>query len=261
MSTTKDIYKALKIKIKDQKIKVLFFDIETSPMQVWTHYIGNKVSIQHNQIEKESKVITIQYMFEGDKTPKYLQWDWDGKNGGDDKSMLEEFSHILNSATIAITQNGNAFDLKVLRWRLNLLNLTAVNHITMLDTLTLSRQSFRAPSHRLDFRSRLYGLGGKDKMEFQDWVDIVKGDRKKLDKMIKYGLKDVTDLRSIFWKELPYYTKLPISLACLVKENRDHCPRCADRHQKKFNVYPTKIDNKDVMECGNCNHHWKKTRS
>lgn len=259
-----DRYKVLKQKIKDQKLRVLFYDIETSPMLVWTFMIGQKVSLQHGQIEKESKVISIQYKFEGDEHAKALHWDRTGNpSEGDDSSMLEEFVHILNSANVVIGQNSRSFDQKVLNWRLNVLNLTPVTDVVMLDTLTLARNSFRAPSNKLDYRSSVYGFGGKHKMEFQDWIDVVKGDDKKLQKMLKYGIKDVEDTQKLFWKELPYYRSLPISLAALVKEPKEakpSCPRCAAAKQKKFDVYPTASGNKLRFTCRGCGHIWKDSK-
>lgn len=251
------IEQKLRQAIKDKGVRVLFWDIETSPMLIWTHYIGNKVSINHRQIEKESRIISIQYKFEGDKKVSYLAWD---KNQ-DDSKMLEAFVKILNSATVAIGQNSDAFDYRVLNWRLNLLELQPLAELTTLDTLKLSRSAFRAPAHRLDYRSSQYGFGGKDKMEFDDWIKVCKKDKKALKKMITYGCKDVDDTQKIFWKELPYYKKLPVSLASLVKEDRTCCPRCSEARHRKFDVYPTKIGNKIRWECKNCGNIWKDTRT
>ena len=69
------VYKHERVKLLKEAIKngdisgLLFFDLETALMTVYTHYIGNKVSIYHNQIKEDKKIITIQYMFEGDRGP------------------------------------------------------------------------------------------------------------------------------------------------------------------------------------------------
>src|SRR6266702_1793314 len=69
---------------------LLYYDIETSLMEVYTHYIGNKVFISPNQIKVPSRVISIQYMFEGDKKAKFIKWEKTNK-GFSDAKMLEEF--------------------------------------------------------------------------------------------------------------------------------------------------------------------------
>lgn len=256
-----NVFNTLKRAIKTKKINVLFWDLETSPHLIWTHYIGNKVSIYHEQIEQPGQIITIQYKFEGDTNVKYLKWDYShGK--GNDARMLDYFvNNVLNIADVAITQNGVSFDERWLRWRLNTLNLTPSKNLVNLDILTLAKQSFRAPSYKLDYRSSEYNYGGKHKMEFKDWIKIVKGDKKALEKMIRYGCKDVTDTQKIFWKELPYYKTIPISFAILVGKTRECCPRCSSTKRSKYNIYATKINRKAVYKCHTCHHIWNDSRS
>ena len=45
-------------------IKRLFFDIETSPMLVYSWRIGNKISLSHENIVKNWGIITICYKWE-----------------------------------------------------------------------------------------------------------------------------------------------------------------------------------------------------
>ena len=258
------VYKHERVKLLKEAIKngdisgLLFFDLETALMTVYTHYIGNKVSIYHNQIKEDKKIITIQYMFEGDRGPQYLEWDWTGKTGGDDSSMIEEFiTNILNQPDIIVVgQNHKSFDHKVLNDRAKVLRLTPPEDVMKVDTLTLSRGAFRSASHKLDFRSKQLGLGGKNPMEFQDWVDINNGDRKALKKMIKYGLKDVTDLRSIFWLELPYYETLPAKLNKILLDLKKSkakvppamCMKCRRSRRPSKNIMKIK----GVLTCKNC---------
>ena len=253
----KNVFRQLQKRLaKDHSL--VFFDIETSYMlaRIWRtgeQYIG------HEHIVKgtETRVISIQWKFEGDKKVSYLTWD---KNQCD-KTMLRKFISIINDAKVAISQNGKAFDHKTLRERIKHHKLPALKEVIMLDALLLSRESFNSPSHTLDWRSEEYGLGGKIKMIFQDWINVVELKLvKALRKMVVYGCKDVTDLQKVFWRELPYYKTMPLSFAVLLKEPREHCPRCASRRQKRFDVYPTKVGNKKMMICRNCNHKWKETR-
>lgn len=252
----KDIFKNIKKAISKEKA-LLFFDIETSPLTAYLWRIGYEISVQHSQIIEDSKIITIQYMFEGDKKVSYLSWD----KKHDDRKMLIEFVKIYNKSKIAVAQNGDKFDLRVLQWRLNVLRLPPLTKIVTFDTLKLSRTSFAAPSNKLDYRSKAYGLGGKIRMDFEDWIDVMKDKPGALNKMIKYGCKDILDMRAIFWRELPYYNNLPASLAVLVGLNRDFCPHCAKIKKPKFNVYPTKVGMKKIFECGNCGHQWRDSRN
>lgn len=231
--------------------KVLYFDIETRPMEVYTFYIGNKVSISPSQIIKETKIITIAYMFEGDKHASVLTWD---KNQ-DDAKMLRKFTEILNKAEIVIGQNSDKFDLKVLNWRLNVLGLKPIAPILSIDTLKLSRQAFSAPSHRLDYRSKIYGLGGKIKMELKDWINVINRIPGALEKMAHYNKKDVTDLRSLFWREFPFYKRLPVQLSILLnnpEKPQHHCPECGSCKIQKRGVRLTRTKKHQRYQCQDC---------
>jgi hypothetical protein len=65
------------------------------------------------------------------------------------------------------------------------------------------RKYFYLPSFKLDFISDSLGFGGKDKMCFDDWINIVNKDKQKglqaFKKMLKYCYKDVKDTIGI-WK-------------------------------------------------------------
>lgn len=226
-------------------------------MLAWVWREGDNY-ITHRQIVKASQttIISIQWMFEGDTKVSYLTWD----NNHDDKKMLEQFSNIMQNVRVAVSQNGKKFDHKILQWRLCYHKLQPLRNVQIFDILQLSRQNFRPPSHKLDSRSQTYGFGGKIRMEFEDWIDVIENKSGALQKMVKYGCKDITDLRRIFWRELPYYNTLPISLAALAGLSRDHCQKCASRKQCKYDIYPTKIDNKLMMKCNNCGYLWKEAR-
>ena len=256
----KDAYSKIKEELAHKK-GLLFWDIETRPMQAWIWKLG-KQYITHEQVAEESKVISIQWMFEGDKKVSYLTWD----DKQDDKKMLREFLKAIADAKVAVSQNGKQFDHKVLNWRLNVHKLPPMPRMVIFDTLTLSRAAFRAPSHKLDYRSKIYGLGGKIKMALHNWIDVIAGQKSALSKMAKYGCKDVEDLRNIFWRELPYYKSLPAELNLLVnppqpkpeKVARPFCPMCAKKHQARFNVMPLKKKTALFLRCKNCHYTWQK---
>lgn len=245
----------------DKGLRVLFWDIETSPMEVWTYAIGQNIAISPSQIEHESKITSIAYMFEGDKFPKYLEWEFkDGE--GDDELMLKKFVSVLDTADIVVAQNGDRFDLTTFYWRLNELKLPPPeNEIITLDTLKLSRRVFRSPSHKLDYRSKVYGFGGKIKQDMGDCIAVAKGDSKKQKERVRYNIKDVLDLRRLFWREINYYF-IPKQIAKLLKnyiyEKRPFCKKCEVKRRKKYDVSSVeKTDMHIQYKCRNCDYKWK----
>lgn len=246
--------KQLQKQIKQKKIKLLFYDIETSPILVWTYALG-KTHLSQDQIEEDSKITSIAYMFEGDTNPKYLEWDWNGKTG-DDSSMLEEFVHIYNSADIIVGQNIDGFDNKVLQWRLNVLNLTPANAQVTIDILKMSRRFFRGSSAKLDYRSKVHGFGGKIRQTMADCIAVAKGDKKISKERIIYNLKDVEDTRKIFWKELPYYPKLPVNFGVVVNQDNTACPQCGSNKIQKRGFTISLKGRKCKYQCQDCGKWW-----
>jgi hypothetical protein len=248
--------------IKEGLIKVLIFDLETSPSQFWGWGTGEQY-VAYSQLVKgtETKIITAQYKYAlVDKKSKYLVWDKTSK-GHDDSVMVEEITKLINTADIVIGQNSKQFDIKVLQERAKILRLPPVSVDFMIDTLTSSRSSFRALSHKLDYRSKQFGLGGKNKMEMADWIDILEGRVSPEKKMIPYGLKDTDDTEMLFWKELPYYN-LPKSTInkilkliikpeqSIVKKSGLFCKDCAKRRQRRFDIGTVPGINEAI--CNNC---------
>lgn len=265
-----------------------YFDLETSLMEIYTHYIGTKVFLGHHQIKKDKKIICIQYMSESDDNVSYVHWDFK-KGQPDDTKIVRFYIDRLNSRPnlIVIGQNHKAFDHKVLNHRAKILGLPPIETVVDIDTLTLSRGAFKAPSHRLDYRSKELGLGGKVKMEFDDWIAVDKGDKKALKKMCTYGCKDVSDLRAIFWDELPYYKtiaaplekvllevkklKLGIPTQSLkdlmhtkkaVHQTKPFCPKCRKKKICATTVEVIKEHKKSTKyKCNNCTFKFTQHRS
>ncbi len=198
------------------------WDIETSHMLVRTFYIGSKVSLRHKQIVAPTKIISIQHMDAKNKTAKYLEWKQVNKNEAGsnkfcDKDMVEEFiTKIFPKADIVLTQNGDAFDTKIVNERAKVHKLAPMPLIPSIDILKLSRTSVRTASHALDYRSKQQGLGGKIGMCDQDWTDIEENNVPVSKKMGPYGCKDAVDTLNVFFQELPYYKTLPVDVEKIV---------------------------------------------
>lgn len=82
------------------------------------------------------------------------------------------------------------------------------------------RKHFRMPSQSLDYISHQLGLGGKIKMEFADWIDIVEKNEngwKAFKRMIKYNKKDVVDTRKL-WYHLSEHFEPKFNMATYIDE-------------------------------------------
>jgi len=257
-------------KAVEKGLRVAFLDIETSPYLVWTYPL-RKAFIQTNQIEETLKVTSIVLLEEGREKPEVWSWDFDHSTmRGCDKKCLKKVVKRLEEIDVVVMQNGDAYDAKVLQERIMQNKLPAITNLITIDTLKLSRRSFRKASHSLDARSKDYNFGGKDKQTMQDCIDVAKGKGKKQESRIKYNIKDVIDTRKVFLREMDYYDfdlKTLNLFKSYLKETRIYCVKCAARRQKKFDIKIINIPKKNKRtgkvskckhyECINCLHIWK----
>lgn len=160
--------------------------------------------IRHDQLVEgfdQYDIICIAYAW-NDEPVKVLGW---GRYKQDSSKLIVEFDKIIAKADIVIGKNSDRFDnkqLNTLRW-LHGLPAPAENWIKKTDDLEKQiRKHFYLPSNSLDYISKLRGLGGKRKMEMQDWIDVVEGKQKAAyEKMLDYCCKDVEDTRAL-WNDV-----------------------------------------------------------
>ncbi len=276
----------------DAGMMALHVDTETSLAKAYVWGCG-KQFVGHDQIipGSETKIMSVQYKFEGDTEVHGMVADWiehekfaslnaklkkqvykifgvqQMKFFGilvlDDSRILEDFVvNVLSKAHMLVGQNLNSFDYKVMNDRMMNLQLTPLNLDLSIDILKLSRQSFRKISHRLDFRSKMMGLGGKHRMERQDWIDILEGVTQIEDKMLPYGLKDVDDEQAILHKEFNYYKRLPVKVEKTIHtfmspvKDTPYCIQCSNRHKPKFKIRVTEHKLETKYRCLNCYQKW-----
>jgi hypothetical protein len=196
-------------------------------MEVYTYYIGRKVSIYHDQIKVPKKIVCISYKWSDEKKIHHLVWDYkketkeaftqyrvsvkDGKisatryKKGTPSKMLEEFNNIARQADYLIGHNGQSFDVREIRSEMALRgHKEPWCETPVIDTLKDYQRVFRFASNKLDAVAKALGLAQKSPMCLQDWIDVGNGDERALKKMVKYCDQDVRVLEAVH-KRLDYY--------------------------------------------------------
>lgn len=202
-----------------QKVKRLYFDLETSPNVGLFWSAGYKQNIDYDNILQERAIICICYKWAGQKT-EYLVWDKDH----DDKKMLEKFVKIANEADELIGHNGDKFDLAWIRTRCLFHRISMFPSYVTVDTLKVARSKFRFNSNRLDYISKYLNLGQKIKTGFKLWKDVMKNNKKALDQMITYCKGDVNLLEKVY-----DLMKNHIAPRVSITTNKPGCPECGSK--------------------------------
>lgn len=180
------------------KIKRLFFDIETSYSVVATFTLWPK-SIPQENILKDWNMLCAAWKWEGNK--KIYGACGDGTN---DKEIAEQLREAVIEADEIVYHNGRKFDYKKLNTRVLLNGLQPMVKPKECDTLLQCRKHFGFTSNRLDYIGKILGLGGKLKAGNRLWLDSLDGDADSLKKMFTYCKRDVTLLEDVYHKLQPH---------------------------------------------------------
>lgn len=245
-----------KIKLE---FKLLTYDIETLHLKARIWRPGDQV-VRHDQLlpnAKKFRIATITYKWWDEDKVHTLTCKEDGSN---QKEMVAKFDEEIKKATVVIGKNNISFDDK------------HINTIRLLedgspmpewayksdDVEKQIRKYFNFPSFSLDYLSDIFGLGGKVKMERNDWIcieDLIdlrklqkifpKASTKQLDlfcmlyfnktkdetitkgkdafnKMIFYNQKDSTDTEALLNKIMPHV------------QLKNNAAKCVNQYSKPF---------------------------
>lgn len=247
------------------KPKVLIYDIETSLLSMWGFRMGEQ-RVNHGQLMggyfSRSHIICISYSWDFGKTQEVMDW---GTSEEDEKNMIIAFDKLIQEADIVIGKNSDRFDNKHINTHRLWNDLPGMPYWTKhTDDLEKQlRKHFDVPSQSLDYWSSQFGMGGKDKMEFGDWVainqlrvlalmdltddeaeeavcqtmfnkpamEVIKKGHKAMAKMKKYNKKDVKDT-GMLWKKCEKHF-IPKNKANLIaKIGEEACEHCASKNIK-----------------------------
>lgn len=238
-----------------QKIKRLYFDIETSPNVVYSWSLGFKVRLTPDQMIRERSIISIAWKWEDDSEVHALTWD----ENQCDKKMLEEFIPILDSADEIIGHNGRAYDEKFLRTRCIFHRIRMFPKYKSLDTLMKARSGFRFNSNTLAYLADYLGVGAKYKHSgFSMWRDIIERNSKEaMEEMVHYNKVDVVVLEDVHHAMESYIT--PETHVGSHNNNAKYsCPTCGSEAVSLLkNEFTSKGSIQRRMQCECCGgtHH------
>lgn len=191
------------------KPSILFFDIETTPHILAGFTIQGKQSISYKQILKYPEVLCISWAWNDGKVQHSVadlsKYDWYEKNGTGDFKIVKDFVEMANKATYVVAHNGKQFDIAFLRNRVVKYKLPDFSPLLIDDTY-LSTKDIKFSTHKLDGMGEYLGHGNKAEHGdgYEWWIDIMRGDKNILKRMVHYCDVDVVRLRDIYKHVAPY---------------------------------------------------------
>ena len=214
--------------------KILLFDLEVSPMLVYTYdyYEGRTL-----KVKEPKKLLCFSYKWLGDTgKPKTHTLIEGSENPKDDYWVTYELWRLLNEANLAIAHNGSRFDGKVANTFFVSHGLKPPAPYKMVDTLTAARQKFKFPSNKLDELGKFLGVGQKTEITCGDlWEDCLEGKKKAYKLMEKYCANDVKLMEDVYWKLMPFANMPAINK--LINEELV-CSKCGNTHLQRKGIVP-----------------------
>ncbi len=187
------------------KQKVLVFDIETAPMlaYVWGR---RDVNVAINQLKSDMHVIAWAAKWLGDPPRKVVYMDQrNAKSIENDREILRPLWHLLDEADIVVTQNGKAFDSKILNARFIMHGMQPPSPYKHLDTLQIARSAAKFTSNSLEYLTdklctKYKKLSHSRFPGMELWKACLAGNLKAWDEMKRYNIHDVLSTEELYLK-------------------------------------------------------------
>jgi hypothetical protein len=237
-------------KSTDPPFKLLFLDIETSPLLIyaWRTYETNAIAVANDW-----HLLSFAAKWHHEKTTHvYALPDFPAfkKDPESDKALCKPLWDLINEADAICAHNGERFDLPKINARLFIHGMPPPSPVKVIDTLKIARRNFGFTSNKLDDLCKLLGIGKKMKTGgFQLWLDCLKGDEKAWQTMRSYNKHDVVILEELYEKLKGWDNGHPnVNLSA----PKDHqCPSCGSTNVQRRGYEMLKSFKAQRYQCRN----------
>ena len=232
---------------------VMLFDIETLPGSKYFWEMGEQ-DWNPDSIIKDWCVLsyTAKWLFQ----PKHISDILTPKEAvaHDDKRLMKGLWDLLNRADVVIAHNA-PFDVPKSNWRFIIHDMAPPSPYKIVDTLGASRGVLKPTSRKLDWLAKQLGVGGKNHIGYQTWVECDQGDKKALRTMLDYNARDVYVLEDVYVKLRPWIKHPNMSLYIHSDIKVTVCPNCASDNLSIGKDYYTDASVFTAFDCNNCGAH------
>jgi uncharacterized protein YprB with RNaseH-like and TPR domain len=186
--------------IRGARMKTLFLDIETTPMQVYTWGLFDQ-NISINQIIKSTEMLCFGARWLGEKKVIFKSVHHDGK-----QEMLEHLHKMMDEADVLVGWNSAGFDHKHINREFLENGMKPPSPVKDLDLMSITKSNFLFPSNKLDYVAQKLGVGSKVKHSgFNLWIECMEGNPKSWKEMKAYQIQDVNLLVDLYDLLIPWF--------------------------------------------------------
>lgn len=237
------------------QLKILFFDIETSP-RISYHWRDFKEFIGVDQAIEDPFMLTWAAKWRGGKqiyTDKVTSTEAKKR---DDIRIVKSMADKIREADIIIAHNVDKFDLPMVNTRLVKTKSENLDIPQTIDTLKLARKNFNFRRNSLNGIARELNLGQKVKTDFDLWKRSAQGDNAAIREMQRYNKQDVRLLERVFEAMLPYCKGVP-RLVDASEWRERACPFCGSHDTQGRGWRRTRVNTYQKRQCNECHKYFQ----
>jgi hypothetical protein len=231
--------------------KILIFDIETAPMEVYVWHLWKNV-VGPDMVIKDRSILSwsAKWLFESEIMGERVTTE--EAHNRTDESILSGLWFLLNEADIVVAHNGNSFDVKIANGRFAVAGLHPPMPYKSIDTLLYARKVFNFPSFKLDCLNGYFGLDLKMDHEGMGlWKKCVNFNEEAMRTMLKYNKRDVAILEELYLKIRPWLKGHP-NLGLYIDTDEQVCSNCGNEDLSWEGAYFTPAGKYRTFRCEQC---------
>lgn len=241
--------------------RILFFDIETTPMISYTWGRWNQ-NVSLDQTIQESYMLCWSASWLSDNTVFGDCLTSEEAVKCNDTRIVESLWYYVNEADILVAYNGEAFDVKKINGMFFLKGLNPPSPFKVVDPCKVARSKFNFSSNKMDALANYLGIPTKMNTDFNLWKQCMNGNKESLDYMFEYNKKDVSILKEIYIKMLPYINNHP-NVANYIGETMacTHCGETEKYEKLDGYYYYTNTNKYQLYRCLTCGSLFRDRRA
>ena len=239
-----------RIQTDGNKVKILFVDVETSPMEVyvWGLY---KQQIPISNVIKDWSLLSWSAKWLHDDKIMSKKVSTIEAMGRTDFSVIESLWKLFNEADIIVAHNAIKFDVRKINARFIENGYAPPSPYQVIDTLKVAQRYFGFSSHKLEYLMGLLGSENKKHTSFSLWKRCVNGDEDALKYMLEYNEQDVVVLEELYLILRPWI-KSHVNLGLYTENTDSVCANCGSNKLDWNTKYYTPANKYSAYRCLNC---------
>lgn len=256
--------------LNNSHCKILFFDLETSPLitRMWSKWQNG---VNDNNIIKDWGVLcwSAKWLFDDTiYSGKVNESELETFNVSskkyhpNDERIMKSLWSLIDEADVIVAHNLKKFDEKKANTKFLKYGFGCPSPYQTIDTLLHLRKRFALTSNRLDYAAKqFFDIEGKLQTENNLWVRCMDGDYDALKYMSEYCDQDVKVLEDVYLLMRGWIKPHPnVGLQALSANGC--CPVCSSEKRKETKTpYRTYVNEYTAYRCDDCSHIYRERRS